>query len=217
MAEPRTATVRRGGAAGALAAALAGAASWTLAEYGLHRFLMHEMRGRGMASKEHLRHHADVTYFSPAWKKTIAASAATTVVLPSARAVTGIRRAIAYTGGLIGMYLVYETVHRRCHTHPPRTRHGRWMRRNHLYHHVANPMGNHGVTTGIWDRAFGTYDEPGVVTVPRRLAPDWLLEDNGDVLAPYRDDYRARGKRSISKEQADRDWERAFANLTPDP
>ena len=44
-------------------AALAGAASWTAAEYLLHRFAMHEMQGRGLASVEHLDHHADVTYF----------------------------------------------------------------------------------------------------------------------------------------------------------
>ena len=36
---------------------------------GLHRFLMHEMRGRGLSSRENLAHHADVTYFSPASKK----------------------------------------------------------------------------------------------------------------------------------------------------
>ena len=50
------------------AAAIAGAASWTLVEYGLHRGAMHEMRGRGLPSVEHLGHHADVTYFSPASK-----------------------------------------------------------------------------------------------------------------------------------------------------
>ena len=44
-------------------ASLAGAASWTIAEYGLHRFAMHELRGKGLASREHLSHHADVTYF----------------------------------------------------------------------------------------------------------------------------------------------------------
>ena len=51
------------------AAALIGAAAWTATEYGLHRFLMHELRGRGLASVEHLKHHADVTYFSPTSKK----------------------------------------------------------------------------------------------------------------------------------------------------
>lgn len=208
---------RRNGLGGTVLAALAGAVSWTAAEYGLHRFLMHEMRGRGLASKEHLRHHADVTYFSPAPKKAASAAGATAVVLPTARLVVGTRRAVAYTGGLIGMYLVYEALHRRCHTHPPRTAHGRWMRRNHLHHHAAQPLGNHGVTTGVWDRALGTYDEPGVVTVPRRLAPDWLVDDDGEVVTEHALDYRLRGTRTISARQAEKDWDRAFANLTPDP
>ena len=60
-------------------AAVAGAVSWTAAEYGLHRFAMHELRGRGLASREHLSHHADVTYFSPASKK-VASAAGTTAV-----------------------------------------------------------------------------------------------------------------------------------------
>ena len=51
------------------AAVLIGAASWTAAEYGLHRFLMHGLRGRGLASVEHLKHHADVTYFSPTFQR----------------------------------------------------------------------------------------------------------------------------------------------------
>ncbi len=63
------------------AAALIGAAAWTATEYGLHRFLMHELRGRGLASVEHLKHHADVTYFSPASKK-LAALHSSTVGVP---------------------------------------------------------------------------------------------------------------------------------------
>ena len=55
-------------------ALLIGAASWTATEYGLHRFVMHEMRGRGLPSIEHLKHHADVTYFSPASKKLVSAA-----------------------------------------------------------------------------------------------------------------------------------------------
>ncbi|MGL4300691.1 MAG: hypothetical protein ACRCW4_16660, partial [Candidatus Neomicrothrix subdominans] len=64
-------------------AALTGALSWTAAEYGLHRFAMHEMRGRGMASREHLKHHADVTYFSPTSKKLLSAAATTAVAFPA--------------------------------------------------------------------------------------------------------------------------------------
>ena len=58
---------------------LAGAVSWTVLEYGLHRFAMHELRGKGLASKEHLKHHADVTYFASTLKKGL--SAATTAAV----------------------------------------------------------------------------------------------------------------------------------------
>ena len=74
------------------AAALIGAASWTATEYGLHRFLMHELRGRGLASVEHLKHHADVTYFSPASKKVASAAATTAVAYPVTAAVAGLAR-----------------------------------------------------------------------------------------------------------------------------
>src|SRR5215208_2605466 len=36
-----------------------GFALWTLAEYLLHRFAMHEMGGKGMMSREHLEHHVE--------------------------------------------------------------------------------------------------------------------------------------------------------------
>jgi len=68
-------------------AALAGALSWTAAEYGLHRFAMHELRGKGLASREHLSHHADVTYFSPTSKKLASAAGTTAVVFPAASAI----------------------------------------------------------------------------------------------------------------------------------
>ena len=79
------------------AAAVIGAAAWTAAEYGLHRFAMHEMRGRGLASVEHLKHHADVTYFSPASKKVASAAGTTAVAFPLATLVAGRRWATAFT------------------------------------------------------------------------------------------------------------------------
>ena len=132
------------------AAILIGAASWTAAEYGLHRFLMHELRGRGLASVEHLKHHADVTYFSPTSKKLASAAATTAVAYPAAAALAGRRWATAFTAGLLSMYFGYEVAHRRTHTHPPRHRYGRWARRNHLHHHFGAPMRNFGVTSPVW-------------------------------------------------------------------
>ncbi len=176
---------------------------------------MHEMRGRGLASREHLKHHADVTYFSPMSKKLASAAGVTTAVLPAGTALAGRRRAVPFTGGLIGMYFVYELLHRRAHTHPPRNRYGRWLRRSHFHHHFGAPMRNFGVTTAVWDRALGTYDDPGVVTVPRRMAPEWLVGPDGEVLDAYAGDYLVKGRARPSPTQAEADRTDAFANLAP--
>lgn len=81
-----------------------GAASWSATEYGLHRFAMHELRGKGLASVEHLKHHADVTYFSPTSKKLLSAAGTSAVAWPLAAWATDRRRATAYTAGLLAMY-----------------------------------------------------------------------------------------------------------------
>ncbi len=192
-----------------------GAASWTALEYALHRFAMHEMRGRGLASIEHLKHHADVTYFSPALKKAASAVATTAVALPVATAVAGRRQAMAFTAGLISTYYVYEIAHRRTHTHPPRGPYSRWTRRNHMQHHFGAPMRNFGVTTPIWDRVFGTLEDPGVVSVPQRMAPPWLIDESGAVRAEFADDYVVNARLVRNATQAEYDRVDAFANVAP--
>jgi sterol desaturase/sphingolipid hydroxylase (fatty acid hydroxylase superfamily) len=197
------------------AAAIAGAASWTLVEYALHRGAMHEMRGRGLPSVEHLGHHADVTYFSPASKKFGSAAATTAVAYPLMVVTVGRRRAVAFTVGLITMYFAYEIAHRRTHTHPPRGRYGRWARRNHMHHHFAAPMRNFGVTSPVWDRLFGTHDSPGVVKVPRRMAPQWMIDESGVVRAEFAADYVVIGADHLEPSQAEHDRGDAFANVAP--
>ena len=46
-----------------------GVGVWTLAEYVIHRGLGQRKGARNAFSVEHLKHHATVTYFAPAWKK----------------------------------------------------------------------------------------------------------------------------------------------------
>jgi len=197
------------------AAVVVGALSWSAAEYGLHRFAMHSLRGRGLASREHLAHHADVTYFSPASKKLLSAAGTTAVAWPAVAAVAGRRVATAFSIGMVTTYFGYEIAHRRIHTHAPATRWGRWARRHHLRHHFGAPMRNFGVTSGVWDAVFGTTDDPGVVSVPRRMAPVWLLDDDGEVRPEYAGEYRAAGTRTRDAAQTAEDRAAAFANLAP--
>jgi hypothetical protein len=197
--------------------AFAGAASWTVLEYGLHRFAMHELRGKGMASKEHLKHHADVTYFASTLKKGMSAVTTAAVVWPAMWFLAGPVVATAFTAGLNAMYMVYELAHRRIHTHPPRSAYGRWMRRSHLQHHSRGPMRNFGVTANLCDRMLGTYDEPSLISVPRRHAPTWLLDDRGDVKPEFAADYvvKARARSVVSDAERQRDRVDAFANRVP--
>jgi hypothetical protein len=200
------------------AAAVVGALSWTATEYLLHRFAMHVLRGRGLASREHLTHHADVTYFSPMSKKLASAAGTTAIAFPVTASIGGRRRATAFTVGLLGAYGVYEVAHRRMHTHPPRTEYGRWARRHHLHHHFGAPMRNFGVTSPVWDRLFGTNDTVRVVTVPRRSAPVWLLDGAGEVRSEFAAEYRVPPPRPDGVDRdsdAERDRDAAFANKAP--
>jgi sterol desaturase/sphingolipid hydroxylase (fatty acid hydroxylase superfamily) len=166
-----------------------GAVGWTLIEYVLHRFVFHGASATRLGAKEHRKHHAQVDYFAPWWQKALAALAATAVVLPLAIVARGATIGLVFTAGFIGMYLLYEILHRRAHTHPPTGPYGRWLRRNHFAHHFVDPRRGQGVTTPVWDRVFRTRLPVERVPVPRRLAMPWLVDADGEIRPGYADDY----------------------------
>ena len=78
-------------------------------------------------------------------------------------------------------------------------------------------MSNHGVTLKLWDRVFGTLEPAGRVKVPRRLAPAWLMDDDGAIRPEYRFDYEIVGAAPGGNDErrAALARARAFANLVP--
>jgi sterol desaturase/sphingolipid hydroxylase (fatty acid hydroxylase superfamily) len=182
----------------AVAAVLIGAVTWTFLEYVIHRWLGHDARTRpNPFAAEHVRHHSEGNYFAPTYKKAFAALVFAVLLMGPAVWLVGPVVGPAYLGGLLVMYTGYEILHRREHTHPGVNAHFRALRRHHFHHHFADPSSNHGVTTTFWDRVFGTYQEPALIRVPRRLAMDWLLDpETGDVRAAFRGQYELRGARS---------------------
>jgi sterol desaturase/sphingolipid hydroxylase (fatty acid hydroxylase superfamily) len=182
------------GLPGIVLAFLAGAFGWTLAEYVLHRVVFHELRRAALGAAEHRKHHAEPDWFAPAWQKALAALAATGLMLPAVAWAAGPAVGAAFTAGFVLAYLGYEVLHRRCHTHPPRGRYGRWRRRNHFAHHFTDPHRAHGVTTPLWDRVFGTTLPVERVRVPRALAMRWLLDAEGGVRLPFAADYELVGR-----------------------
>ncbi len=193
-----------------------GAWLWTLGEYLMHRFAMHERRGKGLASREHLRHHAERDSVLESWWFAWAGVLAVGFALGSSAA-----RALGPVGAGLGIgwvagYGFYDWIHYRAHRRPVAHPYERWVRRHHFHHHFGHPMANHGVTTPVWDLVFGTYERvDGAVAVPRRLAMRWLCDEDGEVRAAYADDYRLVGTRRWSDEQGAEDRRRAFATQAP--
>ena len=172
-------------------ALVTGVFTWTLLEYVIHRWLGHAVRLRpNPFAAEHIRHHSEGNYFAPTYKKAGAALVFALLVTPASVLFLGTLVGACFSGGLVLMYVAYEVLHRRDHTHPGMGRHMRALRRHHFYHHFEDPSMNHGVTTRFWDRVFGTYREPKVISVPPKLAMSWLVEPSGEVAAPFAAHYR---------------------------
>lgn len=168
-----------------------GILTWWGLEYILHRFVSHMPKGRSLFSREHRRHHSQGNYFAPNWRKFISVTPMVLLVFGSTTYLLGPEVGAGYAGGLAMMFVVYEILHRRLHTHAPLGRYGRWARRHHFHHHFVNPKANHGVTTPLGDITWGTLDAPEQIPVPERLTMDWLLDpETGDVAHRYREDYR---------------------------
>ncbi|MDH3687654.1 MAG: sterol desaturase family protein, partial [Myxococcales bacterium] len=143
--------------------------------------------------------------------------AATALILPLAVVAGGATLGLSFTGGFIAMYLLYEVLHRRAHTHPPTGPYGRWRRRNHFAHHFVDPRLAQGVTTPVWDWVFGTRLPVDVVPVPRRLAMTWLTDANAEIQAGYANDYTLVGSARNDARSRQADAEAANANHRPDP
>ena len=186
----------------------AGWFTWTLAEYVLHRFGMHAAKGRGLASREHLRHHADrdsvLEKWALSWAGVVAVAFGWSALLHPAFGI----------GWVVG-YGFYDWQHYWAHRRAPRNRYQCFVRRHHFHHHFGHPMANHGVTWPLWDKAFGTYERPAAIRVPRRLAMVWLLDAAGAVRPEHAADYEVVGRTPRDADQAARDLTDAYANRAP--
>ena len=158
---------------------------WTFLEYIIHRFLGHQKRGRNVIRIEHQRHHAEAHYFAKIYKKIILAI----IVLSVSTILIGLifnwLEGFAFSSGFAGMYIIYEITHRRFHTKEPVIHYGLKMRIHHFYHHFGSPHFNHGVTTVLWDKVFGTYQKVSIVHVPQKMVMKWLIDDDMEIKKQY--------------------------------
>ena len=138
----------------ALAAVVVGVALWTLAEYALHRFVLH---GDSPFAKLHARHHAEPNAYigTPTW---LSAGIILGLVFLPAWLIFSMPVAAGLSVGFASAFLWYGIAHHRVHHRPLRSL-APFMQaaaRRHYQHHNSPGCGNFGVTTEFWDRIFGT-------------------------------------------------------------
>ena len=141
---------------------VAGVFSWTLIEYGLHRFVFHYRArstfGRKFVHAAHLSHHENPRGTNRLFSSLIISLPIATVYFVSAWLVTGsLQRATYQFTGLTAGYSVYEWLHFQAHHRRPRLRLFRYLRKYHLLHHYQTPRQRYGVTSPLLDVVFGTF------------------------------------------------------------
>jgi sterol desaturase/sphingolipid hydroxylase (fatty acid hydroxylase superfamily) len=112
--------------------------AWTLAEYAVHRFVLHNL-----VPIEHLRHHAApskpiIHVFWQTW---------------AALAIVYFIFGAAFLSGVLVAYAWYLFAHYSAH-HNPET-FPKALAKHHLDHHKLSTR-NFGVSTTLWDQVFGT-------------------------------------------------------------
>ncbi len=130
-----------------------GAATWTFAEYQLHRWILHHVP---VIKDMHEAHHSDQKALigTPSW---LSLALVMILVLLPAYLLTGFSYGAGFTAGLLLGYFFYIVVHHGVHHW--RLRPGSYLyklKHRHALHHHFDDDGNYGVTTGFWDKVFGT-------------------------------------------------------------
>lgn len=135
-----------------LSAVVAGAGAWTLIEYAIHRWILHRVPPfRRLRAMHHARPAALIG--TPTWLSA--------VLFMALWAALGREIAVPEAGGLAaGLmtgYLRYAALH--FVLHHRRASPGSWLhaaKLRHASHHREGAESDYGVSTGAWDRLFGT-------------------------------------------------------------
>jgi len=135
---------------------IVGVIFFTFLEYAVHAWLFHENHPLRVFIEGHAHHHQNpfsydaMPFFMSAVIATIFAYLLH-FIMPTADA-------LAIVGGMALGYFNYGIMHHIMHRREFSSKYWRYMQEFHFVHH-KKPKLNHGITTDIWDRIFGTYYE----------------------------------------------------------
>ena len=129
---------------------------WTLAEYLLHRFVLH---GWPYFAKFHQAHHDDPRAMIAAPTLLSLGIFATIALLP-ATLLAGLWPALPWFAGFLSGYVAFGAVHHIVHHSESQHVVIRHFKKFHARHHHGTEQQNYGVLTSFWDRVFGTCETP---------------------------------------------------------
>ena len=138
-----------------------GLLSWSLIEYGLHRFVFHldisNSRLRRLVNSSHIEHHIEPRNATHLLVTTGYGMGVSTLLYGLALAATqNWFQAAGILSGVWAGFLYYEFVHYRVHLTLGNSPLMAYQRRAHFHHHFRDSASCFGVTTPLWDYVFRT-------------------------------------------------------------
>jgi len=136
--------------------------SWSLMEYGLHRFIFHyharSSLGRKILYQAHLSHHEDPTNSDRIFASLVLSTPVAATYWLLAWAATGSWAIASWLFiGMAAGYFCYESLHYQCHHGKSRLGIIRYLKKYHLLHHYKTPELRFGVTSPLLDVVCGTF------------------------------------------------------------
>jgi sterol desaturase/sphingolipid hydroxylase (fatty acid hydroxylase superfamily) len=132
---------------------LVGLLTWTFLEYAIHRFILHLIEPfKTWHTLHHLRPRALI--LAPTLLTTTLIGL---LIFTPAFFLSSALPASAFTVGLLVGYFGYALTHHAIHHWPANLQVMRTRKRLHALHHMQGVPTNFGVTSTLWDRAFGSH------------------------------------------------------------
>jgi len=139
---------------GSIALFVVGVIFFTFLEYAVHAWLFHENHPLRVFIEGHAHHHQNPFSYDamPFFMSAVIASIFAWLL----HFIMPLGDAFAFVGGMALGYFNYGIMHHIMHRREFASKYWRYMQEFHFVHH-KKPKLNHGITTDIWDRVFGTY------------------------------------------------------------
>ena len=133
---------------------IVGVLFFTFLEYAVHAWLFHKNHPLKVFIEGHAHHHQNPFSYDamPFFMSALIATFFAWIL----HFIMPLADALAFVGGMALGYFNYGIMHHIMHRREFSSKYWRYMQEFHFVHH-KKPLLNHGITTDIWDRVFGTY------------------------------------------------------------